>query len=224
VSGAAGWRPSGRWLVHARWTGFGVLAFTAIALAVATGHAADSGGGLQLELDIDTAVHDAFAAENLRARVSWVARQPGFELRADSLRLPEPVGRIRDLYLSCPRVGPERGQAGLCAGQPEREGAGLAFRRCGAGFDWDRSAGKVHFSVPWPGLFQGRGRVAGSIESGGLRLDLDLAGIDLQALIRSGLIPATLPVTVESGVAALSGQVDTRRQVPAVRGHLALSG
>jgi hypothetical protein len=224
VSGAAGWRPSGRWLVHARWTRFRVLAFTAIALAVATGHAADSGGGFQLELDIDTAVHDAFAAENLRARVSWVARQPGFELRADSLRLPEPVGRIRDLYLSCPRVdlSADRlacAQASLSARAPDWH-----FDAAALAFDWDRSAGKVHFSVPWPGLFQGRGRVAGSIESGGLRLDLDLAGIDLQALIRSGLIPATLPVTVESGVAALSGQVDTRRQVPAVRGHLALSG
>jgi hypothetical protein len=204
------------------------LAFTAIAiaiaLAVATGHAADSGRGFQLDIDIDTAVHDAFGAENLRARVSWVERQPGFELRADGLRLPEPVGRIRDLHLSCPRVdlSAERltcAQASLSARAP-----GWDFDAAALAFDWDRRAGRVQFSVPWPGLFQGRGRVAGSIEAAGLRLDLDLAGIDLQALIRSGLIPAALPVTVESGVAALSGQVDTRRQVPAVRGNLGVSG
>ncbi|MCA1790941.1 MAG: hypothetical protein LC667_14120, partial [Thioalkalivibrio sp.] len=200
------------------------MAFAAIALAVTTGHAADSGRGFQLELDIDTAVHDAFGAENLRARVSWVERQPSFELRADGLRLPEPVGRISDLHLSCPRVDltAERlacAQASLSARTPgwHLDAATLAF-------DWDRSTGKIHFSLPWPGLFQGRGRVAGGIEAAGVRLDLDLAGIDLHALMRSGLIPAGLPVTMESGLAALSGQIDTRTRVPAVHAHLALSG
>ena len=224
MGGAAGWRPPCRLVAHAPRPRFRVLAFTAFALAVTTGHAADSGRGFQLDLDIDAAVHDAFAAENLRARVSWVERQPSFELRADGLRLPEPVGSVRDLHLSCPRVDltTERlvcAQARLSARAPgwHLDAATLAF-------DWDRSAGKVHFSLPWPGLFQGRGRVAGSIEAAGVRLDLDLAGIDLHALIRSGLIPTELPVTVESGLAAVSGQLDTRTRVPTVRGNLALSG
>ena len=223
MGGAAGWRPSGRLLVNSRWNRFRVLAFTAIALAATTGHAADSGRGFQLDLGIDTAVHDAFGAENLRARISWAERQPSFELRADGLRLPEPVGKIRDLHLSCPRVDLTAlrlacAQASLSARAP-----GWRLDATTLSFDLDRTAGRVHFSLPWPDLFQGRGRVAGSIEAAGVRLDLDLAGIDLQALVRSGLIPSELPVTVESGLAALSGHIDTRRRVPTVRGRVALS-
>ncbi len=223
MGGAAGWRPSARLLVHARWNRFRVVAFAAIALAATTGHAAESGRGFQLDLGIDTAVHDAFGAENLRARVSWAERQPSFELRADGLRLPEPVGRIRDLHLSCPRVDltAERlacAQASLSARAP-----GWRLDAATLSFDWDRIAGGVHFSLPWPDLFEGRGQVAGSIEAAGVHLDLDLAGIDLQTLIRSGLIPFELPVAVESGRASLSGHIDTRGRVPAVRGRVALS-
>jgi hypothetical protein len=210
-------------LAYAHWPRFRVLACTILTLAVMTGHAADSGRGFQLDLDIDTAVHDAFGAENLRARVSWVARQPGFELRADGLRLPEPVGRIRDLHLSCPRVDLSAERLVCAQASLSARASGWQLDAAALAFDWDRSAGRVHFSVPWPGLFQGRGRVAGSIEAAGLRLDLDLAGMDLPALIRSGLMPVQLPVTVESGLAALSGRIDTRMRVPAVRGHLALS-
>lgn len=224
MGGAADGRPPGRLILPARRARFRVLASLAIALALSTGHAADGGRGFQLDLDIDSAVHEAFAAENLRARVSWVQRQPSFELRADGLRLPEPVGRIRDLHLSCPRVDltTERlacAQARLSARAPDwhLDAATLAF-------EWDRSAERVHFSLPWPGLFQGRGQVAGAIEAAGVRVDLDLAGIDLHALIRSGLMPVELPVTVESGLAAVSGQIDTRTRVPAVHGNLALSG
>ena len=208
----------------ARWPRFRALALTAIALALTTGHAADSGRGFQLDLDIDTAVHDAFGAENLRARVSWVERQPSFELRADGLRLPEPVGRIRDLHLSCPRVELTTERLACSQARLSARAPGWHLDAAMLAFDWDRSAGRVQFSLPWPGLFQGRGRVAGAIEAAGVRLDLELAGIDLHALIRSGLIPAELAVAVESGVAAFSGQIDTRTRVPAVRGNLAVSG
>ncbi|TVP82924.1 MAG: hypothetical protein EA346_01645 [Thioalkalivibrio sp.] len=201
-----------------------MLVVTAMALAVTLGHAADGSRGFQLDLDIDTAVHDAFDAENLRARVSWVERQPSFELRADGLRLPEPVGRIRDLHLSCPRVDLTTARLACAQARLSATAPGWHLDAAMLAFDWDRSAGRVHFSLPWPGLFQGRGRVAGAIEAAGVRVDLDLAGIDLHALIRSGLMPAELPVTVESGLAALSGQIDTRTRVPAVRTNLALSG
>jgi hypothetical protein len=200
------------------------LALASLSLAATMVCAADGGRGLQIDLDIGTAAHDAFDAENLRARVFWVDRQPRFELRADTVLFREPVGRIDDLHLSCPRVDvtPERlacADARLSARAP-----GWRLDSAALAFDWERDAGRVHFSLPWPGLFQGRGRLAGTAEPAGLRMDFDLAGLDLEALTASGLVSAALPVTLESGVAALSGRIDTRGRVPVLGAELALSG
>ncbi len=223
MGGVVGRWPSGWRRPRARRDGFRLLALAVLVPAIATAQTAPGIGGFQLDLEIDAAVHEAFAAENLRARVFWRDRQPGLELRADGLRLPEPVGRVVDLHLSCPQVDltDERlacAQASLSARAP-----GWRLDAATLALDWDRSAGKIHFSLPWPGLFQGRGRLDGSIEAAGLRLNLELAGVDLQALLRAGLIPDVLPVVVESGVAAVSGRFDSSGQGLAVSADVVLS-
>jgi hypothetical protein len=200
------------------------LALASLSLVATMVCAADGARGLQIDLDIGTAVHDAFGAENLRARVFWVDRQPRFDLRADTLLLPEPVGRIDALHLFCPQVDvtPERlacADARLSARAP-----GWRLDAAALAFDWERGAGRVHFSLPWPELFAGRGRLSGTAEPAGLRTDFDLAGLDLAALAGSGLVPTEVPITLESGVAALSGHFDTRGRVPVLDAELELSG
>lgn len=186
--------------------------------------ATDGGRGLQIDLDIGTAVHDAFGAENLRARVFWVDRQPRFELRADTLLLPEPVGRIDALHLFCPQVDVTSERLACADARLSARAPGWRIDAAALAFDWDRAASRMHFSLPWPGLFRGSGRFAGTAGPAGLRMDFNVAGIDLAALVGSGWVPAELPVTLESGVAALSGHFDTRGRVPVLNAELALSG
>lgn len=180
--------------------------------------------GLQLELDVGAALFEAFGAENVRARVSWVGQQPRFEFQADLLRLPEPVGWIRDLRLDCPALELTAKRLHCAEARLSGRARGWALAAAALSFDWEREAGSIRFSAPWPGLFRARGRIDGLADARGVRLDLDLRGLQVPELVHSGLLPADLPVSVESGLVTVSGRVDTRGQVPAVRLDLGVSG
>lgn len=181
-------------------------------------------GGLQLELDVGAALYEAFGAENVRARLNWVGRQPGFELHADLLRLPEPAGWIRDLRLDCPALELTSTRLRCADARLSGRARSGALAAAVASFDWDREAGSIRFSAPWPGLFRGSGRIGGVADARGVRLDLDLHGLQVPDLVRSGLLPADLPVSVELGLVSLAGRVDTRGQAPEVRLDLGVSG
>jgi hypothetical protein len=196
----------------ARGRGLRVLATVPLLAVVAQPVAADA--GLQLELDIGTMVHERFDAQRLRAHLSWVGREPRFALQADRLRLPEPVGVVEGLRLDCLRVEMTPGQIACADARLTARGSGWALESAALGFDWDREGGTVRFSAPWPGLFGGRGRVRGLAGGAGLRLDFDLAGIDLPTLLQSGLFPVEVPVSVAAGAAGVSGHIDTRGRVP----------
>ncbi|TVP86548.1 MAG: hypothetical protein EA347_08985 [Thioalkalivibrio sp.] len=180
--------------------------------------------GLRLELDIGSLVHEAFDARGLRAHLSWVGPEPRFEVQADRLHLPEPVGRVEALHLRCPRAEVTARRLACPDARLTARGDGWRLDAAALDFDWDREAGLVRFSVPWPGLFRGRGRVSGLAGAPGLRVDLDLAGLDLPMLLGSGLVPLELPVAVQAGTAGVAGRIDTRGRVPAAQLDLSVSG
>ncbi len=190
------------------------LALASISLLATSPGAAPAEAGFQLDLDVGAMVHETFDARNLRARVSWVGREPRFDLQADRLRLPDPVGVVEDLRLNCPRVEMTARRLACADARLTARGAGWGLDAAALRFDWDREAGSVRFSAPWPGLFRGQGRVSGLAGGGGLRLDFDVAGIDLSLLLQSGLVPVELPVSVDAGTVGVSGHIDTRGRVP----------
>lgn len=190
------------------------LALASISLLATSPGAARAEAGFQLDLDVGAMVHETFDARNLRARVSWVGREPRFDLQADRLRLPDPVGVVEDLRLNCPRVEMTARRLACADARLTARAAGWGLDAAALRFDWDREAGSVRFSAPWPGLFRGQGRVSGLAGGGGLRLDFDVAGIDLSLLLQSGLVPVELPVSVDAGTVGVSGHIDTRGRVP----------
>ncbi len=196
----------------------------AIVSLLATADVAASEMALEVELDIGTALHEAFGAQNVRARVFWVDRQPRFELRADSLELPEPIGRVDDVRLVCPRVDWTSRRLACPEAELSADAREWRLRAAPLAFDWDRDRTEVRFGLRWPGLFQGHGRVDGTIATSGFRLELDLAGIDLKSLDSSGLLPAEIPVALDAGTAELSGQIDTRGRVPSLQMEFGFSG
>lgn len=199
-----------------------VLASIPLFATMSAGAGAES--GLSLELGIGSMVHDVFDARNLRAHVSWVGPEPRFEVRADRLRLAEPVGKVEGLRLSCPRVEITAQRLACADARLTARGDGWRLDAAALGFEWDREGGSVRFSAPWPGLFRGHGRVSGSAGAAGLRMDLDLAGLDLSMLMGSGLVPLEVPVAVEAGIASVAGRIDTRGRLPAMELDLSVSG
>ena len=203
---------------------FRALALATLPLLAVVSQPSGAEDGFQLELQIGAMVHEGFDAQRLRARVSWVGQEPRFDLRADRLRLPEPVGVVEGLRLDCPRVEMIPGRLACADARLTARGSGWALESAALGFDWNREQGSVRFSAPWPGLFSGRGRVNGLVGGAGLRLDFDLAGIDLTMLLQSGLAPVELPVSVEAGTVAVSGHIDTRGRVPGAQVDLTVAG
>ncbi|AGA33848.1 hypothetical protein TVNIR_2192 [Thioalkalivibrio nitratireducens DSM 14787] len=194
------------------------LAVVAVLLAVP---GAGVAAGLQIEIDIGRAVHQAMDAENLRARVFLEQRQPRFELTADALSLPQPVGRVTELRLDCPAVDLGDRRLGCRDGRFSARAPGVTLDAAALEFHWDRSAGEIGFAMPWPGLFQGRGRIQGSADRTGLGLEFDLGGLDLSSLAASPLVPVpNLGVTIASGTLALSGRLDTREHLQSLRTDL----
>jgi hypothetical protein len=180
--------------------------------------------GFRLDLDIGRMMHEAFDAQNLGARVSWVGREPQFELHADRLRLPEPLGTVEDVRLVCPRAELTARRLACAEAQLTARGDGWRLEAAALEFDWNREAGSVRFSAPWPDLFRGRGRVTGVAEGGGIHVEFDLAGVDLPLLLQSGWVPVDLPVSVQAGVARVNGYFDTRAHVPAAQLDLTVTG
>ena len=189
------------------------LLLAAIPLAAVAPVPSAAETGLQLEVGIGGLVHEAFDARNLRARLFWVGAEPRFEVSADRLRLPEPLGLVEALQLGCPRVDITAKRLACTDARLSAEGDGWRLDAAVIDFEWNRDAGAVRFAAPWPGLFRGRGQIGGRADASGLRMDLDLAGIDLALLAGSGLVPLEMPVTVQSGTASLAGHFDTRGQV-----------
>lgn len=180
--------------------------------------------GLQLEVDVGAMVHEAFDAQHLRARLSWVGREPRFDLAADHLLLPEPVGALEDVRIRCPRVE-IIGKRITCAdARISARGNGWGLESAALDFDWDRETGFVRFAAPWPGLFGGRGQISGRVGAAGLRLDFALARLDLARLVRSGWLPAEIPVAVAAGDLAISGYVDSRGRASDAQLNLAVTG
>jgi len=234
-------RPIRVWLLAGAlllpWGGLPALALAADGAPTASAATPPPGAGLQIDIDVGQAIHQAIGAENLRARLSWIGRQPRFELRADSLTLPTlpvsprdsaaPFGRIENLQLSCPRVEVTNrriacAEARLSARFPQ---AALGLEAVPLAFDWDRQAGQVRFSLPWPEWFGGRGRLEGLVRAHGVRLDFELGDLDLQRLDRSGLLPAaTLPVAVTAGRLAAAGWLETTGAAPAGNAEVRITG
>ncbi|AHF00010.1 hypothetical protein [Thioalkalivibrio paradoxus] len=197
------------------------LTLVAGVLAAPGLNAADVARGLQIEIDIGRAVHEAMDAENLRARVFWVQRQPRFELAADALSLPQPVGRVTELRLECPAVELSDRRLACRDGRLSARAPGATLAAAALEFHWDRVAGEVGFAMPWPGLFGGRGRIQGVADPTGVNVDFELGDLDLPGLASSPLVPVpTLPVTMAEGTLALSGSLDTREGRQALRTEL----
>lgn len=199
------------------------LLLAAIPLAAVAPVPSAAEAGLRLEVGIGGLVHEAFDARNLRARLFWVGAEPRFEVRADRLRLPEPLGLVEGFHLGCPRVEVTARRLACTDARVSAEGEGWRLDGATIDFDWDREAGTVGFAAPWPGLFRARGRIGGRADASGLRVDLDLAGLDLASLTGSGLVPLELPVTVQSGTASIAGHIDTRGPVTQADLNLAVS-
>jgi len=200
------------------------LALTTVLLLFQTSQLVGAEAGFQMELDIGLMVHERFDAQRLRAQLSWVGREPRFDLQADRLSLPEPLGPVEDVRLRCPGVEMTVRRIACADASLSARGRDWELESAALDFDWDRENGAVRFSAPWPGLFHGRGHVSGQAGASGLRLEFDLARLDLAMLLRSGLVPVEVPVAVETGVGAISGHVDTRTHVPGLRLDLAVTG
>ncbi len=193
-------------------------------LLLVAANVAGSDPALEIEVDVGAALYESFGAENVRARVFWVERRPRFELRADRLELPEPVGRVDDVILTCPRVDLTQRRLACEEARVSATGQTWGLHAAPLAFDWDRDRAEVRFGLQWPGLFQGRGRIDGLVAASGLRLEMDLTDIDLHALQSSGLLPFEIPVAFDGGTAGLSGHIDTRRRVSSVQMALSVDG
>jgi hypothetical protein len=205
-----------------RWLRSLVLAFFTVLTTLPGSARAEA--GFRLDLDIGAMVHEGFDAQNLSAQVVWVGRDPRFELHADRLRLPEPLGMVEGVRLGCPRVQVSARRLACTDARLTAQGSGWHLEAAALEFDWDREAGFVRFSAPWPDLFRARGRVTGRAGGGGMRLEFDLAGVDLRLLQQSALVPVEVPVSVGAGTVDVSGYLDTRGRTPAAQLDLTVTG
>jgi len=170
---------------------------------------------LELELEIGRALHPAAAAENFRAVLVWSGLEPELRLSADALTLPEPLGRVENLRVVCPRVRLSSTRVGCAQAQIDARLQGVPFEWAPLAFTWHRQHSRVDFSGSWPKLFGAQGRFAGTAEGAGVRLDFEITELSLPAVMASPWWPLeATPVVVGAGELALSGRFDTRAVHP----------
>ena len=180
---------------------------------------------LEVALEIGRALHTAVQAENLRAGLVWSESEPQLRLSADALTLPEPVGRLEDLRVVCPGIALESPRIGCANARAEARLRGITVALAPLAFGWEPETGRVDFSGSWPGLFGAEGHFAGTAGSTGVRVDFDLAQLDLRAAFDSAWGPAEgLPVSFGAGRVDVSGHLDTRGTDPELRLDFAGSG
>jgi hypothetical protein len=179
--------------------------------------AAEASGEPRLEaaLEIGRALHTAVQAENLRAGLVWSDSEPQLRLSADALTLPEPVGRVEGLRVVCPAVALSSRRIGCADARVEARLRGISVELAPLTFGWERETGKVDFSASWPGLFGAEGHFTGTAGSTGVRVDFDLAQLDLRSAFASSWGPGEgFPVTFGAGRVDVSGHMDTRGTDP----------
>lgn len=202
------------WSVPGVWSVAGLVLLHC--LLTSTAFAGRAGDGLSLELNMDAAVRDGLEARGLRSRLEWTANGAALEVRAEKIRLPEPVGELQQLRLKCPELRLSASEFVCDRARIWGEAPALRLQGAPIGLRWDRDSGDISVTGSWPGWFGARGDFRAELRPGrGWDLRVELSGIELPELVRFERLPLDLPLAVERGVADLTFRRDGAGHVDA---------
>lgn len=176
------------------------------AAAAAPGAAVTMEGATRLSLGIGRIAAGDWRLEGLAIELVLGDEGIGLRGRVETVLLPPPVGELSDLRLDCPRIELAAGNVACADAALALESARFGAQRVGGDFAYDRAAGILELGLDGVETPGGRADLALRISSGGARLDIDAAALDLAAL-------AAVPEAEALGAYAPSGELDVTARI-----------
>jgi len=145
-------------------------------------------------LELESLAGTGWEAAGLRLRLNLLdERHASVQLLAQVLRLPPPLGELRDLQLECTAATLTAEQVECAAGELRGLAGEFGRQRIGLRFRYRFADGQLVFSAHGVRLLNGSVAIDGEFAASGWRVDIQGKGVGLQALsarlAAAGLMP-----------------------------------
>lgn len=170
-----------------------------------------------IEIDVRGLAYPGIELRGLRLSLQPSREGIRVAVLADHLDVPEPIGALRDVRLSCPRLV-SRGDDVWCVESTlEARSDHGRVRLERVQFGWNRETQALQFGFEWAGWLGERGRYAGYARGDEFRVDFVTRGIQVRQLPERLAFPWRDEFRLEQGTLDLQGRWMARaRELQAV--------